>query len=483
MTNRSSSPELERAVLSTCLNNLNSGTFSRIPINAGNDPEEIFSDYAHRMLFNAIGSIYDRGLTPSIAHVATCLGDLAGEDIEDPESFVTQVSLTTPISNWGSFDSTIKVLTEKKTIRKQTKAINQLLDDLGSGEVDVKPSDVSARLLPISEMAEVEDDSEIISDIVDDILNSERPAMWTVSTGIPEVDMVLGGKGLESGCLTVVAARPKVGKTIFMNTLVNNVIEEGAVPLVINLETKKVEFIAKIISCHVSKEMDGELPWTLIKNKLAKDPNTHLNRQQEYMFQKGVEWAQEQKWRVTFNNSMNIPEIRAMIVNAKSELPEGSKIVLFVDYIQRQALDKSREREEVSALTQFYKTVANELDISVVILAQINRDGANNSATGRPYVHQLKSSGSIEQDADTVILLDRPAIYDNSYQKEFLKVYGSVTRLAGGEDFNLFSDGSTNLVGQWDGDDEGKMDYSNGSAGGEILSSGSMSEFGGSDIL
>lgn len=472
MSNISSS-NIEKAVLSTCLNRLNTGMFSRITINAGNSPEEIFSEYPNRMLFKAIGSIYDQNLTPSIASVTDRLASMAGDNIEDPEEFITQVSLVTPISNVQAFDSAISDLTKAKTVRKQVKEIKQLLEDIDSGEADIEPSDISARVMPIYEMAEVEDDSEVISEIVEDILNSERPAMWTVSTGIPEVDTILGGKGLESGCLTVIAARPKVGKTIFMNSLINNVIEEGAVPLVINLETKKVEFIAKIIACHVSKEMDGELPWTLVKNKLAKDPNTQLTQQQEYMFQEGVKWAKEQNWRVTFNNSMNIPEIRGMIVNAKSELPENAKIVLFVDYIQRQALDKSREREEVSALTQFYKTVANELDISVVILAQINRDGANSSTTGRPYVHQLKSSGSIEQDADTVILLDRPAIYDNNIQHQFLKVYGSVTRLAGGEDFSLLSDGSTNVVGPWKGEEDGRKDSSNGAAGEEILPSGS----------
>lgn len=430
----------ERAVLSTCLNRLNSGIFSRIIITGGNNSEELFSEYVNKLVFRAIGSVYDRGMTPSIASVADRLGDIAGDDIDSPLALLQEISMETPINNMNALDSAIQDIAKAKTLRSQIKEMERLLTDVKSGEAEVEPSDISARLGPISEMAEIEDDSEVFSEMVTEIIDSDRPPMWTISTRINSIDSVLGGRGLESGTLTVIAARPKVGKTIFMNSLINNVLDEGGVPLVINLETKKVEFAAKVMASHMRND---SLPWDVIKRRLSNDPELNLNTNQEKDFQKGVEWAKDQEWRVTFNKSMNIPDIRALIVNAKSELPEGTKIVLFVDYLQLQVSDTSHEREEISALTKFYKTVATELDISVVTLAQLNREGANG---GRPYVHHLKSSGSIEQDADVVLLLDRPAVTDNNVSPNLMKVYGSVTRLAGGEDFELFSDGASNTI-------------------------------------
>lgn len=439
-------PYSERAVLSTCLNRLNSGIFSRIAINTGKNPDEIFAEYPNRLLYKSIGAIYENGQTPSIASVTDKLKSMSGDDIDDPSKFILDISLETPISNMQAFDSSIQELNKARLIREQIKELDKLMVDIRSGEAEVEPSDISARILPIAEMAEVEDDAEIFSEMVEDIINSERPAMWTVSTGNEQIDNVLGGNGLESGCLTVVAARPKVGKTVFMNSMVNNVLEHGAVPLIINLETKKVEFIAKMISSHMAMT---ELPWPLVKNRLAKDPTLKMTDEQERLFQEGLEWALQQDWRVTFNKSMNIPDIRAMIVNTKSELPADAKVVLFVDYIQLQVSDTSREREEISALTKFYKTISTELDISIVILAQINRDGAGSASGGRPYVHQIKSSGSIEQDADSVLLLDRPSLYNSDADKNKMIVYGTVTRLAGGEDFELFADGATNSISEW----------------------------------
>lgn len=148
---------------------------------------------------------------------------------------------------------------------------------------------------------------------------------------------------------------------------------------------------------------------------------------------------------MSFDKTMNMQDIHALIARARAENPEGAKIVLFVDYLQLQVQDSMHEREEITDLTRFYKRVAGEFDIPVVCLSQLNRGGDD----GEPKPSHMRGSGSIEQDADTILLLDRPWNRDKSELKGKVIVDGTTTRLSSGEKFPVFSDGAVNRVAAW----------------------------------
>ena len=92
----------------------------------------------------------------------------------------------------------------------------------------------------------------------------------------------------------------------------------------------------------------------------------------------------------------------------------GVKIV-FIDYLQLiQGSGKFPNKyEEVTHISQRLKIIAKDLDVSLVVLAQLNRDAAKND---KPKVHDLRDSGSIEQDADEIFLLHNPSS-DDPYNK------------------------------------------------------------------
>ena len=271
---------------------------------------------------------------------------------------------------------------------------------------------------------------------------SSEQAAWTQTTGIKELDEVLGGSGFESGCLTVVGARPKVGKTVFMNSMVFATRKDGAYPIVLNYETKDIEFTAKMIARYIAdrKDSDPDLHWGLIKRHLAKE-EVALTSKQIKLIEEGIDWAENEDWYVSFNKDDYMEEIEALVEQERARREEDAKIILFIDYLGLQVRDAFKEREEITQLTRFYKKLAGKYKISVVCLSQMNRgaDDVND-------VRALRSSGSIEQDADTIILLDRPNRRDPQQPAYILEVGAGTTRLAEGNNFELFIDGGTNLI-------------------------------------
>ena len=436
---RISRPNSELAVISSCLNKIDKGWISHVAIVGGENVEEIFFDKRNRAIFSTIRNIISQDKIPTIASVIDRLDDQYSSLFEDgSEEYIEHVRLTPMISDIDQLDSVIFELDQIRSMRNQIGGMEHLLSDIADDKVDPNPEDIATRLQEIVDNTNIRTNTQTFSEIVQEVIDSPRP-MWAQTTGIPEIDDVLGGHGFESGCLTIIAARPKVGKTALMNTFIHNTVDGGAYPLVLNYETKKVEFVAKMIARYVA---DEDLGWPLVKGYLSKEEGLKYTATQERQIKDGLDWAMKQNWYVSFDKSMGMPEIQSLVIKTKAELPDNAKVVLFVDYLQLQVKSAHTEREEITQLTRFYKKMAGELDISVVCLSQLNREGKND----RPSVHHLRGSGSIEQDADTIVLLDSPRRTDPEAPKYILNVYAGTTRLSAGDDFDLFIDGSTNLV-------------------------------------
>lgn len=432
----------EAAVLSSCLSRLDQGWYGHVRRVGGDDAEELFSDHKHRAVFSAIAHSVESGKLVTVSQVADRLARTKA--VADPDDYLFSLQATPPLPSVEHLDDALDELREARAIRRQVRSMEEVLADIADPELDARPEDVAVRLRDIIDSTEVTSTIKTFGEITSEILSSARP-MWAQSTGIESLDEVLGGRGLESGCLTVIAARPKVGKTILMNTLIHNCLDGGAVPLVLNYETKKVEFVAKMIARYVA---DPTLNWGIVKGFLAKEheaedydgPGISATHQAEIL--DGIAWAERQPWYVSFDKTMSMHDIYSLVAKTKADNPEGSKIVLFVDYLQLQVMDSYHEYEEISQLTKFYKRLAGEFDVSCCVLSQLNRDAKG----GKVSAHQMRGSGSIEQDADTILLLDRPSRREDDAPRHILELYAGTTRLAEGGNYELFIDGATNIV-------------------------------------
>lgn len=427
----------EEAILSTCLNNLDQGWVGHVSRVGGDRPETLFSDPKNHAVFLVLAKLVSLGKAPNIPMVVDMLD--AQHSALFPDGAIEHVSaiqLTPELYTTEQVNSVLDTLVDSRSVRRQLKGLELIKEDILDPSVDVSPSDVSERMHEIISEAEVDVEAQTFGDLAEEIMDSARP-MWTQSTGIDELDAVLGGEGFESGTLTVIAARPKVGKTIMMNSMIWTTALAGNTPIVLNLETKKVEFMAKMIARQIC---NPHISWGKIKDYISNREKSNTTSNEALIIEDGIEWAKQQTWRTTFNKRISMQDIESMIMQVKSEIPEDGKIVLFIDYLQLQVTDSSRTVEQISDLTRFYKIIAGTYDIAVVLLSQLNRDAKDE----KPKVYQMRGSGSIEQDADVVLLLHRPeGAGDN-----VLMVDGGTSRLSeGDEEIMLFIDGGSQSVG------------------------------------
>jgi replicative DNA helicase len=227
-----------------------------------------------------------------------------------------------------------------------------------------------------------------IEDLIADL---QRPEAQVVSVGITDFDHKLGG--FKAGQMVVVAARPGMGKSVFASQVAVNNASKGIPVLFMSLEMSGVEIASRIVSGQL-----GISSTALQERRLS-----------------------EADWRVldTAPAQLNIPmhihdradmDVSALRATIRKYVRTHNVGLVVVDYLglinEPKEGNENRE-QQVARMSRFFKTEAKEQGIPIMVLAQLNRE-MEKRATKMPMLADLRESGSIEQDADTVIFLHRP---------------------------------------------------------------------------
>lgn len=318
MTSTLAKLSTEKSVLSTVLNNISAGYMSHVVRVAGKNPEELFVDKKHHALFQSIEHVYNTNPHPSIAAIVDRVTEKYAGIIDDAEGFVASIQLAPSLTTVDQITSSVEQLAELREMRRLIQGMDQIKSDMEQEDVHSTPHDISTRLQEIVDQTSVSTTVDTFADVVSDVVNSPRP-MWSIKTGITVIDNALGGRGLESGCFTIAAARPKVGKTILMNNLVHQVLDNGGYPLILNLETKRIEFVSKMLARHIA---DADVDWGKIKGYMTKEEmDKPLTSHQVRSIEDALEWSQGQEWFVSFDKNMTTHDIHALVMKAKAHYP------------------------------------------------------------------------------------------------------------------------------------------------------------------
>jgi replicative DNA helicase len=232
----------------------------------------------------------------------------------------------------------------------------------------------------------------------------DKGAMTGLSTGLKDIDQILWGmKGSE---MIVLAGRPSCGKT----SLAMNIAEAVALPLhgrkaqgnclVFSMEMSAIELGKRLASsrARVNQKMirAGMLS--------ATDLSSLEKAEKEFM---------ESKLYIDEASSPTVMQIRAKARRLHAKKPLS---LIVVDYIQliAPANPRSPREQQVAEASKGLKSLAKELNISVMVLAQLNRDSEKSDR--KPRLSDLRESGAIEQDADVVMMLYRPKIEGDEFQ-------------------------------------------------------------------
>ncbi|WP_100513981.1 replicative DNA helicase [Mycobacteroides abscessus] len=213
-----------------------------------------------------------------------------------------------------------------------------------------------------------------------------------VPTGFTDLDDITNG--LHPGQMIIVAARPGFGKsTLGLDFMRSCSVKHGMPSVIFSLEMSKSEIVMRLLSAEAKVKLAD-----MRSGKMSDDDWTRMARRMSEI--------SEAPLYIDDSPNLTMMEIRAKArrLNQKA----GLKLVV-VDYLQLMTSGKKYEsrQQEVSEFSRNLKLLAKELQVPVVAISQLNR-GPEQRTDKRPQVSDLRESGSLEQDADMVILLHRP---------------------------------------------------------------------------
>lgn len=234
-----------------------------------------------------------------------------------------------------------------------------------------------------------------------DVLLKRRDALQQetrphVPTGWPDLDEKLSG-GMRAGSLVVVGARPSVGKSAWALSAFLAGAQVGCPGMFVSLEQSQIEIANRLLA------IQSRLPFADIEADLLTD-SLDCDRLAD-----AEDELARLPMKVIDDSSSRLSQI---VASARSERRNGLRLVI-LDYLQLIHADDDRlpREQQVASLSRGLKRLARDLDCVVVCLAQLNR-GIEGRDRKQPRLSDLRESGSIEQDADVVLFLDRPATYD-----------------------------------------------------------------------
>lgn len=239
----------------------------------------------------------------------------------------------------------------------------------------------------------------IVNDLVITLQNNEsrEGKLDGVSTGFKDVDDLLNG--LRGGQMIIVAARPGAGKSTFaMDVCRAAAIRDGQPVVYFSLEMNRIELSMRVLAAESSVFLDR-----MIKGKMDE---TDWRKILEALDRK----ISDAPLIIDDSANLTMGEIRAKCRRLKQQ--HGIKLIV-IDYLQLLTSGSRRvesRQQEVSEFSRSIKLLAKELDVPIIAVAQLNRDSEKRE-TKKPMVSDLRESGSLEQDADVVILLHREDMY------------------------------------------------------------------------
>lgn len=216
-----------------------------------------------------------------------------------------------------------------------------------------------------------------------------------VPTGFPSIDEVT--QGWQPGDMIVVAARPSMGKTAFAMSMAVNMAKLDINVLFFSLEMSRLSITNRIISMET-----GINQKTIRSGRLTSDEWTNLDN--------NVTQIGNLSLLIDDESAISTLSMRA---KCKNYIQKYGIQVIMIDYLQLMQGSKESKKvreQEIREISSTCKSIAKENNIPVIVLSQLNR-AVESRAHKKPMLSDLRESGSIEQDADIVLLIHRPEKY------------------------------------------------------------------------
>lgn len=351
-----------------------------------------FHSAAHREIFGAIAAMHATHRTADVISVFELLRDRKVSEACGGLEYVNELSQA--VYSAANIRRHAVIVMERALRRQIIEMADQVQAMAREPGDPAQIRDRAAALFTSIETRSRKAGPQFIGDLM-----AARSAHWDalsagtvaagMSTGFEILDKNLGG-GLKGGRVIVVAARPTIGKTSFATQIGLNVAGAGNAVLMLSQEMEKDELADRIASNLGRLTLDALSNGTFEKDDWGRSVEA-------------VERAANLPFAIDDRPALSLLDIRAI---ARQHQHRYGLKVLIVDYLQLcSATGKHDSRHhQIEQISRGMKQLAKELNICILLLSQVNRQSTNR-ADGEPLMADLKESGAVEEDADTVLLL------------------------------------------------------------------------------
>ncbi|HEY2924888.1 MAG TPA: replicative DNA helicase [Candidatus Eisenbacteria bacterium] len=374
--------------------------------------ERAFYRETHRKIWRSMVSLFDRN---EAVDLVTLVEELkTRKDFEAIGGATYLTSLDQFVATAANVDHYCKIVNEKATLRR--------LIDVGT---EIVGECYDQRKEPASLLDRAEQAIFAISD--DRLRTGFHPMRQLVLqgysaieeyrtrkvhvTGVPSgfYDLDEMTAGFQKSDFVVIAGRPSMGKTSFAMNIAENV--------AVHLKPAERQAIA-VFSLEMSKEsLVQRLMCALARVDIHKIRRGYASNEEYKKLQNAAAQLHEAPIYIDDTAAMGILEMRAKARRLVSEVPLG---MIIIDYLQliRGPESSENRQQEISAISRSLKALAKELRVPVIALSQLSRAVETRGGARRPVLSDLRESGAIEQDADVVLFVYRPEVYETDPEKK-----------------------------------------------------------------
>ena len=364
--------------------------------------EEMFFSEANKKIFNAIKSLYSQNIPLDITTLTVELDKKKNLNAVGGIEYITEV--IDSVATAANVDYYINIVREKATLRSLIDTATEIITDAYDNEdnINVILDSAERNILSVLKKRQTSDFITIGDALKMAQENLERLAKNKSDiTGVPTgfYDLDKATSGLHAGEMIIIAARPGMGKTAFaLNIATNAAFNTDKSIAIFNLEMPAEQLVNRMISA--VGQIDSK------KLQTGQLQHTDWKKYNEAMSQ-----LADTNIYIEDDAGITASEIKAKCRRlAASEKGLGLVVIDYLQLVTSGAKRNESRQQEVSEISRSLKTMAMELKVPVIALAQLSRN-AEKRENNQPMLADLRESGSIEQDADLVMFINRKDYY------------------------------------------------------------------------
>lgn len=378
-------------------------------------PDNFYYD-SHRKVFQAIIDLYQDGKPVDTVILFDVLK--SRKQLEDVGGAMYLSDLWDAAPTAANAEYYARIVREKAIVRNLIHTNNELLRDAYDGvmSADELLGAAERKILDIAEKGTTGETHTLDRTLTDafkriDARAKQNLAISGIPTGFVDLDNLTAG--MQNSELVIIAARPSVGKTAFSLNLVRHIIVEERIPVFfVSLEQARIELAERLLVAQARVDSHRLRKGSLSSDDIGKlvDAGGLLRG------------TPQDPVKLFIDDSPSQTMLRIAANARRLKLRHGIRLVV-IDYLQLIEPENRKDprQEQVAQISRRLKFLARELQIPVIALAQVNR-ASEDRQDHKPRLADLRESGSIEQDADTVMILHRQGRVDKSVEDNTLEV-------------------------------------------------------------